>query len=1059
MTVTPSASQDPSAADQPATDQGIAGQNAVAGLSAEPFGASTIPFENRPSLSEFVKQAAELLPSQGPITAFAFLNPLQGLHSTPFIDALRQVKGLFGSEPFLLESEYRKRLASGVIDPQDLLQTVQEETRDINASLVAQLIDLTELRMSMLLHSINPGTDHELRWQSAETDAFTRFRPEVSSEDRQQLIESTKRWVNEGFPIAGAWPNWLKRDDLTAAIQEVLSKTRQKSLGDLDDSGWEAVCLTLLWKITRRRTATMQPQAPPTCRFVRHRDQLLSACGVDSDELVHDILIRFCAAFLDQGYAHWQMPGREKGFLRAFLELHVHGGRYTHRWLRPLTRLARQWLNDQLTPEQAIEQSLTQLGVEPADREAFIRSSLLALRGWAGMLWQCEIRPDRVFIPVEPGTLIQFMAVRLLLDRLAVEHLARTKLGYRGPLEQLTRVLPAANVTTDCAVSDEQRAYPILQLAQFHGWSPEQLVQLDHAGWKELLTSIEDFGPFERRRVFYLATERRFARMALDALSIRAAQPLRQPQQPQLQVMTCIDAREESFRRHLEEVNPQVETFGNAGFFNVPMYYRGAGDAHFTSLCPIVVKPQHWVVEDVVHSLMDSERQRARVRRIWGTATHGFNTGTRGSIVGAVLTAAIGPLFTIPLVGRILFPRLMANMHRAARGWVAPPPVTRLRLERPEGTTPGPHDEGIGFTLTEMTNMGERALRDTGLTERFARLVIILGHGSNCLNNPHESAYHCGACSGAMGSPNARALAAILNDRRVRRALGNRGIEIPEETHFLGGLHNTADESIKYFDLELIPTSHVRDLREAMLTFEQVARRNAHERCRRFESAPLDLSPLEALHHVENRAEDLSQTRPEYGNATNAMCFVGRRSRVRGLYLDRRSFLMSYDASQDTADCAILTRILGAVVPVCEGINMLYTLSKIDNVGFGSGTKLPHNITSLLGVMDGAASDLRTGIPWQGCDVHEAMRLLFVIEASPESMLQVFRANPAVKEIIANGWAHLAVLDPDSNRIQRYVASEFVDYVPGETSLPAANESLQCYRGKRLNVPFASIEN
>ena len=355
--------------------------------------------------------------------------------------------------------------------------------------------------------------------------------------------------------------------------------------------------------------------------------------------------------------------------------------------------------------------------------------------------------------------------------------------------------------------------------------------------------------------------------------------------------------------------------------------------------------------------------------------------------------------------------------------------------------------------------MGERALRDTGLISNFARLVLILGHGSNCLNNPHESAYHCGACSGAMGSPNARALAAILNDRRVRKELLHRGIEIPDETHFLGGLHNTANESVTYFDLELLPTSHVRDLREAMLVFEKVAERNAHERCRRFHSASLDLSPIDALHHVEDRAEDLAQTRPEYGNATNAMCFVGRRSRVRGLYLDRRSFLMSYDAAQDTPESMILARILGAVIPVCEGINMLYTLSKIDNIGFGSGTKLPHNITSLLGVMDGAASDLRTGIPWQGCDVHEAMRLLFVIEAKPEALLSIMDANPAVGEICKNGWAQLAVLDPDSNRIQRYVNGRFIDYQPTSNSLPTASNSLDCYRGKRANLPFVSIES
>jgi uncharacterized protein YbcC (UPF0753/DUF2309 family) len=154
----------------------------------------------------------------------------------------------------------------------------------------------------------------------------------------------------------------------------------------------------------------------------------------------------------------------------------------------------------------------------------------------------------------------------------------------------------------------------------------------------------------------------------------------------------------------------------------------------------------------------------------------------------------------------------------------------------------------------------------------------------------------------------------------------------------------------------------------------------------------------------------------------------------------------------------ILARVLGAVIPVCEGINMLYTLSAIDNVGWGCGTKLPHNVTSLLGVVNGAASDLRTGLPWQGVDIHEPVRLLFVIETTPEAMLQIMAENPIVGRICRNGWAQLAVLDPDTSRIQQFVNGRFVDYVPGTTELPTAESSLDWYRGWRDHLPFALIK-
>src|SRR5205823_1818842 len=145
---------------------------------------------------------------------------------------------------------------------------------------------------------------------------------------------------------------------------------------------------------------------------------------------------------------------------------------------------------------------------------------------------------------------------------------------------------------------------------------------------------------------------------------------------------------------------------------------------------------------------------------------------------------------------------------------------------------------------------------------------------------------------------------------------------------------------------------------------------------------------------------------------------VARRERTRGLYLDRRAFLTTYDPTQDDAQHTILARILAAAVPVCEGINMQYYLSSVDSRGWGCGTKLPHNVASLLGVMDGAASDLRPGLPWQGVEIHESVRLLFVIETTPQAMFDIMDQNPVISRILRNGWAHLAVLDPHSSAIQ-----------------------------------------
>lgn len=979
-----------------------------------------------------VRELAELLPLQGPITSFAFLNPLQGMEQSSFFDVLRQVPEIYGCEPWLSETRYRNKLQRGRICEADLREILEEDCGSTARESIAGLAARIDLRLTRLKDLVTPETDHELNWMIAELDGLRRFHPAVTESSRTALLVSCRKW--------------LEQTETTGNFSK-------------NDSTLEETTLRAMWQLIRKglHVDSDSTAAPGSSGPVRLRTLLFDATGQDADELVNEVLVGFCAAWLDQGYAQWTLPDQEDGFLAAFCGLFrqpVIGGR---RWLQKIPGALEPLRTGRMTPAASILNSLNIFGIAEPDRRIWLRQSLLALRGWAGMLWQTETRPDRVFRASPPGTLLQFLAVRLILDELAAEDVIRQQIGPSVNIQQVTSQLRPGYFSARERSRSSHEAFVLLQLSQIHGWGPAELCGLTGEQWLAMHREIHSFDSLERRRLFHLAFERRLLHQALDAVHIRAARPHIRPERPKFQIVTCIDAREESFRRHLEEACPEVETFGNAGFFCVPMYYRGAAEATWTALCPVVVTPKNWIVEDVVYALEDSHRNRATARRLLGRASQGIDSGSRSSVTGALLTALFGPLATVPLLGRILFPRFTARINRTARRIVAPPAITRLRLERPEGTPAGPHEEGIGFTLSEMVNVSERSLRDIGLVSDFSNIVLILGHGSVCLNNPHESAYHCGACSGNPGGANARALAAMLNDRRVRRQLESRGIAIPEEAWFIGGLHNTATEEITFFDLELLPSSHVAHLRSLRTLLSSVLERNAHERCRRFEAADLDIPAAEALRHVQERAEDLAQTRPEYGNCTNAMCFVGRRSRIRGLFLDRRSFLMSYDATLDSPDSAILARILAAVIPVCEGINLLYTLSAIDNHGWGSGTKLPHNVTSLLGVMDGASSDLRPGLPWQGVDIHEPVRLLFLIESTPEALLQIMESNSNIASICRNGWAQLAVLDPHSSTIQRFVNGNFQPWQPETNSLPEAASSLNWYQGHREHLPFATI--
>jgi uncharacterized protein YbcC (UPF0753/DUF2309 family) len=148
---------------------------------------------------------------------------------------------------------------------------------------------------------------------------------------------------------------------------------------------------------------------------------------------------------------------------------------------------------------------------------------------------------------------------------------------------------------------------------------------------------------------------------------------------------------------------------------------------------------------------------------------------------------------------------------------------------------------------------------------------------------------------------------------------------------------------------------------------------------------------------------------------------------------------------------------MAAIFPVCGGINLEYYFSHVDSPGYGCGTKLPHNITSLLGVMDGAASDLRTGLPWQMVEIHEPVRLLIICETTPEIMQKVLNGNPMGKAMTENGWVQLAVQSPDTNEIHLYEDGAFRLYRPLATQLPSAPSSADWYRHCRDHLEFAEI--
>ncbi|MBK8251221.1 MAG: DUF2309 domain-containing protein [Polyangiaceae bacterium] len=917
---------------------------------------------NESPLLSALSHVAHLLPIQGPIGVFVHHNTLHAFEQMPFHEALLEGEKHFGGRPYLTEDAYHDHFKTGRIQTSDIeaaYKAVYGVSFAQETAKIADLITRGALRKLRILHTFYAPQQGSVPFLLHDGGALDAFHPAVTEAQRAFLMrgERSPRHV-----------------------------------------------LTSLFEVAKALSFSIQSPPPVEEPVLRHQQSLRIETGVDIDDWTVPFMIRWASTFLDGGTAYWPLPMREKGFYAAVRSLCSDTSWASSSFARRVSSLFSDQQKNEFDAEKTCEHCLKELGVSKNKTESFLEALLAPVRGFAGMFnkLQHDADPHAEALP----TLIDFVAVRLTLELAAVQTLA-TKTSTPGWAfgKWLEKTLP---IQTRDALSD---AFVLFQLFQLTGTRPARAKSIEAAGAAALLHELQVFGERDVRRVWQEAYELHYAYEVSGAI---AAHPPCPGFKPRFQVITCLDEREESFRRHIEETDPLVETFGGAGFFGLPVDYRGIDDAYATARCPIVLDPDREIHERVHPddvALLDRRKKR---RRLLGLVSRELGNSSRMFMRGAVLNAFVGWLMAVPMALRVLFPRWSARVSKLYSSLVVPAPRTRLEVD----PTPHHHDERMLLGMPESERIDRVAgfLENIGLTHSFSPLVVVLGHGSNSLNNPHESAHDCGACGGRHGGPNARLFAHLANEKPVREGLAKRGLTIPDETWFIGGEHDTCTDAVFFWDTEEIPDSHKALFDKAVRTLDEARAHAAHERCRRFDFAPWGMTPERALREVERRAAAFDEPRPEYGHATNAYAVVGRRSRTRGLFLDRRPFLISYNPLSDPKG-DILTRTLAAVGPVCAGINLEYYFSSVDNEHYGCGTKLPHNITAGLGVMNGAGSDLRTGLPWQMVEIHEPLRLLMIIEQTKEALLSVLHRVPAVKLMVEKQWIRLAALEPTRGEI------------------------------------------
>ncbi len=1002
---------------------------------------SALSPEKREQVRREIGEAHEPIAPFWPMKTFIHHNPIHGLEHLPFDQAIREAQHLSGGKGYLPNDEYRQCYWDGRITEEGVRRALARvgirKTTPAGVHVGGRQVTGADVWRVHLLCGIEPLDPALLSWALSGGDATRRFRHDLPEDARRRIIERTIRECEQC------------RDHPEEAYLTKLWAGALSALALSDMGSWDAA--------PRRRaeSGSEDDSRPVTVTLPAQRtvgDWVDTLAGGNVIEQINDHMIKWTTAFLDEGLAGWAMPCRREGFYRAWRELARcdYSGRFLgiHHFARKVRDLPE-------NPEDAIVSSLRRLGIPEERRREYFSRHLAQLPGWAGFIrWRGE-NADYHAQCVHPIDPTQYLAVRLFYEVESAHVVCQREWGINGTVPALTEywrrhrdeyanrmgISPPAQDPDTRALGRD--AWRLFHLAQSLEWSPGDVRDLALSDAQQLLGWLDVFPSDQHGPVWLEAYEDAYREQLLRKLTAHRGNEVASDARPLAQLVFCIDVRSESFRRHVEAHGP-YETFGFAGFFGIPISHQGFDSDERLALCPVLLTPGHAVTETPRYA-QHQALQRYASGTSWRQLGHRLFDDLKANPIGSlILIDLLGVFFSLGLVGKTLLLKPYHALQTKIQSWFTFPVATQISVARAsvpssllrqenadngEGAAPVTEQDtssGVasGFSLDEQTMFIENGLRTMGLTENLGRLIVLCGHGSLSDNNPYAAALDCGACGGNHGDPNARVFAAMGNSPVVRDRLRVRGLDVPDDTWFLAGKHNTTTDEVTLYDLETMPVGFAEDCQTLMRDVRQAAAAQALERCRRIPGAPTGISSEQAFAQVKRYGIDWANPRPEWGLSGNAAFLIGRRRLTKNLNLGGRVFLHSYDPGPDP-DGDILGKIMMAPLIVGEWINMEHYFSGVDPWTYGSGSKVLHNVVSGIGVMLGRQSDLQTGLPLQTVNdgdirYHEPMRLLTVIEAPPHRISAVIQQHDLLQQLFHNQWVNLVALEPGTFTFHRY---------------------------------------
>jgi uncharacterized protein YbcC (UPF0753/DUF2309 family) len=939
------------------------------------------------TLHQQIEEAAQPVSQFWPMKGFVSHNPIMGLEHLPFDEAAREAKHLFGAEAYLPVEEYRGSFRSGRITERSVDRALERVglNNTASVSLSSGAITAAEVQRTHLLNGIDALEPALFEYQ------FT----------TEGALSIPRAGASTGADLGELWRGALSALDLVdpryAAHDEVTEEPEDTKL-----------------ELPFRRALS---------------DLVDELTGSSIVATVDSQIIKWVASFVDEGMAGWEMPGKRGGFYAVWRELAQLDASGRLLGIADYkTKIAA--LSDD--PEVSIQRSLEALEIPEARWPDYLTRILAQLPGWTGLIRWRGMNPGDPIQKANPIDVTQYLAVRMFYEAELVEVETQRRWSVSGTLPAVLQNLEDRGETAGASVGANKLAvcrdaWRLFHLAQLLGLPSASIRSLTREQANDILGWLNDF-PAERQKPVWLeAYEDSYRSELLSSIAAKLGTEPGDRGRPLEQAAFCIDVRSEPFRRNFEQTGV-FETFGYAGFFGIPLNLRRYDTEESFPMCPVLLTPSNEVVELPRAGQEQALENYASGSRWKQLGEHLFHDLKHNPVAAFLLVDVLGLLFSAALLGKTIVRRPYEAFVRATRGLFLSPVVTEMHVGSVTGEPPQvgglPIELTHGYSVEQQADFVEGGLRTIGLTDNFGRFFVLCGHGSETDNNPYYAALDCGACGGRHGDANARSFAKMANSPDVRAEIARRGIDIPDDTWFLPAKHNTTTDRIDFYDLVDLPESYRDDLEKLRQCFIEGGEQQALTRCSRIPATPRGMTPKQAFKHVEARAFDWANTRPEWGLSGNAGFIIARRASTRNVDLGGRCFLHSYDASTDP-EGAILEKIMTAPLVVGEWINMQYYTSATDPWKLGSGSKVIHNIVGGVGVMYGAQSDLATGLPLQTVNngaehFHEPVRLLTIIEANPEIISAIIGRHEILQQFFHNGWLNLVALDPQTSTFHRY---------------------------------------